>query len=176
MVIRDRLPALAGWQMKLVATDLNAEVLGRAKAGRYSSYEVNRGLAPAYLSRFFKADGNDFVVSPDLRKAVDFQVLNLLDTWPGLPPMDVVFLRNVLIYFDIDTKRAILNKVRKLLAPHGFLFLGGAETTLNIDDRFERVPFDRAGCYRIRPDAVATPSGRWPVVKDQPLVVRPPAS
>lgn len=170
MVLRDRLPALASWQLKLVATDLNAEVLGRAKLGRYSSYEVNRGLAPAYLSRFFRPDGNEFEVVPDLRKAIDFQVLNLLDAWPGMPVMDVVFLRNVLIYFDLDTKRAILGKVRKLLAPDGYLFLGGAETTLNIDDRFERVAFDRAGCYRLRAEGVATPSGRYPVLKDKPLV------
>jgi chemotaxis protein methyltransferase CheR len=177
MVLRDRLPVLANWQIKLVATDLNAEVLGRALAGRYSSYEVNRGLTPAYLSRFFRVEGNEYVVAPELRKAVDFQVLNLLDAWPGMPGMDVVFLRNVLIYFDIDTKRAILNKVRKLLTPTGFLFLGGAETTLNIDDRFERVPFDRAGCYRLRADAVSIPSGRWPVATDKPIVpvVQPPA-
>jgi len=150
MVLRDRFPSLASWQLKLIATDLNVEVLARARSGRYSTYEVNRGLAPAYLSRFFTADGSDFVVNPDLRRAVDFQPLNLLDSWPNLPTMDIVFLRNVLIYFDVDTKRAILGKVHRLLRPDGFLFLGGAETTLNVDDRFERVPFDRAGCYRLK--------------------------
>ena len=81
---------------------------------------------------------------------VQFQQLNLIAPWPSLPEMDVIFLRNVLIYFDVEVKRQILSRVRRLLRPDGFLFLGGAETTLNLDDAFERVPFERSGCYRLR--------------------------
>ena len=104
------------------------------------------------------------MVVPELRRAVDFQLLNLLDPWSSLPSIDVVFLRNVLIYFDLDTKRAILGKVRKLLAADGNLFLGGAETTLNIDERFERVAFERAGCYRLKPGAANYQSGVYPAL------------
>jgi chemotaxis protein methyltransferase CheR len=79
---------------------------------------------------------------------VEFSELNLIGPWPAFPPFDVVFLRNVLIYFDVDTKRTIMGRVKRLLPPDGFLFLGAAETTMNIDDGFERVPIERAGCYR----------------------------
>lgn len=150
MQLRDRFPSLLSWQVRMIATDINAEVLMKARAGRYNQYEVNRGLPTGFLNRFFTKDQNDYLVNGDLRQAIEFQVLNLIDPWPMLPMMDVVFLRNVLIYFDTDTKKMILGKVFKILRPDGFLFLGGAETTLNIDDRFERVPFDRAGCYRVR--------------------------
>ena len=91
-----------------------------------------------------------WLLKDEIRQLVQFQQLNLIGPWPALPDMDVVFLRNVLIYFDVDVKRQILARVRRLLRPDGFLFLGGAETTLNLDDAFERVPFERSGCYRLR--------------------------
>lgn len=163
MVLRDRFPSLANWKVQLIATDINAEVLSRARAGRYTTYEVGRGLSPTLLSRFFSAEGSDYVVKNELRQAVEFRLLNLLDPW-NLPTVDVVFMRNVLIYFDLDTKRAILNKVRKYLQAEGFLFLGGAETTLNIDDHFERVAFERAGLYRLKPGAAKYQSGMYPAL------------
>ena len=76
--------------------------------------------------------------------------MNLIKEWVWMPPLDIVFLRNVLIYFDIETKKTILGKVRKLLRPGGYLVLGGAETTLNLDDGFERVVFDKTACYRVK--------------------------
>ncbi len=76
--------------------------------------------------------------------------MNLVEAWPALPEMDVIFMRNVLIYFDVSTKKHILAKVRRLLRPDGYLFLGAAETTLNLDDGFERMQFEKAGCYRLR--------------------------
>ena len=81
---------------------------------------------------------------------VDFQITNLASAWPPLPPMDLILMRNVLIYFGLDTKKLILAKVRRALKPDGYFFLGGAETTFNIDDSFERVQFGRATCYRVR--------------------------
>ena len=84
-------------------------------------------------------------------KKIIFKELNLAGDWPFMPQMDIVFLRNVLIYFDADVKKKILGKVRKLLRPGGFLFLGGAETTLNLDDKFERVVFGRATAYQVVP-------------------------
>ncbi len=81
---------------------------------------------------------------------VEFQQLNLIQSWSSLPAMDIIFMRNVLIYFDVETKKAILTKVRKLLKPDGYLFLGGGETTLNLDDSFEQVQINKAVCYRLR--------------------------
>ena len=74
--------------------------------------------------------------------------MSLTEPWVSIPQMDVIFLRNVLIYFDVDTKRTIIGRVKRLLSPDGYLFLGAAETTMNIDDGFERLPLERAGCYR----------------------------
>jgi chemotaxis protein methyltransferase CheR len=81
---------------------------------------------------------------------VEFHEINLIAAWPILPLMDIVFMRNVLIYFDVDTKKMILTRLRRLLRSDGYLFLGGAETTFNLDDAFERTVMDRAGCYRLR--------------------------
>ena len=81
---------------------------------------------------------------------IEFRQINLAEAWPPSPQMDIIFMRNVLIYFDVETKKAILGKVRRVLRPDGYLFLGGAETTLNLDDAFERVAFDRSGYYRLR--------------------------
>jgi chemotaxis protein methyltransferase CheR len=88
-------------------------------------------------------------VKPDLRRGLEFKQMNLCAPWPSLPRMDIVFLRNVLIYFDAETKREVLAKVRRVLAPDGYLFLGAAETTLQCDGAFERVPRARANCYRV---------------------------
>ncbi len=150
LVLRDRFPQLMNWKITFIATDLASEVLAKARAGRYSQMEVARGMPPALLAKYFSNVDGAWQVREDLRKLIDFRELNLLDNYTGIPHCDLVFMRNVLIYFDVDTKRAILGKIRKLLAPDGYLFLGGAETTLNIDDHYERLQLDRAGCYRQR--------------------------
>jgi len=89
-------------------------------------------------------------LSAPIRSMVEFRQINLATAWPALPKMDVVFMRNVLIYFDVEMKRAILHRVRELLKPGGYLFLGTAETTFGLDERFERVQIDKAYCYRVR--------------------------
>lgn len=81
---------------------------------------------------------------------VDFRQINLTLTFPPLPQMDIIFLRNVLIYFEVDTKRAILSRIKQVLKPDGYLFLGGGETTINLDDAFEPVQFGKAVCYKLR--------------------------
>lgn len=150
MLLHDRFPELASWQVRILGTDLSTAVLDRARSGRYSQLEVNRGLPAPYLLRYFARDGAGWQLSAPIRDAVEFQPLNLIESWPSLPPLDIVLLRNVLIYFDVDVKRRILARVRGLLRPDGYLFLGGAETTLNLDDTFERAPFDHASCYRLK--------------------------
>ncbi len=151
MLIREHFPQLNTWNLSIVATDLSQEMLDRARSGVYSQIEVNRGLPIALLVKYFQKRGADWQLSADVRRMVEFRQLNLLNPLPPMPAPDIVMLRNVLIYFDVETKKAILGKVRRALRPDGYLFLGGAETVMNLDDGFERVPFDRSGCYRLRP-------------------------
>ncbi len=139
MVLKEHFPRLSDWKVSIVATDINTAVLERARTGIYSQLEVNRGLPAPYLVKYFERRGAEFALKEEIRKAVDFRVLNLTADWPNLAAIDVVFLRNVLIYFDVPTKKRILGRVYDAMTCDGVLFLGGAETTLNLDDRFKRV-------------------------------------
>jgi len=150
MVLREYFPGLANWNVRILATDLSLAVLARAREGRYSQLEVNRGLPAAFLVKYFQKQGCEWQLRDDIRGMVDFQVLNLATAWPPLPSMDLVMMRNVLIYFGIDTKKEIMGRVRRILRSDGYFFLGAAETTFNLDDSFERIQLERATCYRIR--------------------------
>lgn len=150
MLMAEHFPELLKWDVKFVATDLCGEVLAKARAGRYSQLEVNRGLPANLLVKYFARQGSEWEISADLRRRLDFREMNLVKDWPWLPQLDVVFLRNVLIYFDVEAKKSIFSKIRRLLRPGGYLFLGGAETTFGIDDAFERVMFDKTTCYRLK--------------------------
>jgi chemotaxis protein methyltransferase CheR len=133
--------------VRFIATDISTEILARAREGRFSQLEVNRGLPATHLVRFFDREGTDWRVKQEIRSIVDFRILNLIGAWPSLPEMDVVFLRNVLIYFDVPTKKQILARVASLMRPKGLLFLGSVESTLNLSDRFAEVRFGKATCY-----------------------------
>ncbi|MFA9446390.1 protein-glutamate O-methyltransferase CheR [Egicoccus sp. AB-alg6-2] len=151
MLLRDRFPHIVEtWNVRIIATDLSAEMLGRSAMGRYTQLEVNRGLPASLLVKHFHRDGQYWQISDELRGMVEFRALNLVSQWPFVPQVDLLFMRNVLIYFDLPTKQQILGKVREVLRPDGYLMLGTAETTLNVDDRYERVAVDRATAYRPR--------------------------
>ncbi len=149
MLIRENFPQLANWKVQIQASDLSTDILTRAREGRYNQLEVNRGLPASLLVKYFQKRGCDWFLSEDIRRMVDYQAINLAGSWPLMPAMDVVLLRNVLIYFGMETKKAILSKVRKVLKLDGYFFLGAAETTFSIDDSYERVQFERATCYRV---------------------------
>jgi chemotaxis protein methyltransferase CheR len=150
MTLREHFPQLGGWNVKILATDLSTEILAKAREGRYAQIEANRGLPAQLLVKYFDRDGMGWKIKDELRRAVEFKQINLVSPWAAMPKMDIIFIRNVLIYFDVETKRAIFNKVFQQLRPDGYLFLGAAETTVNIHDGFERVPIDKAGCYRMK--------------------------
>ncbi len=150
MLLREYAPSLKEWKLQLLASDLANTVLDRARKATFNQLEVNRGLPAPMLLKYFIKQGAEWQLKDDIRSMVQFRQMNLIAPWPALPAMDVVFLRNVLIYFDVSVKQQILARVRRVLRPDGFLFLGGAETTMNLDDAFERVPFERSGCYRLR--------------------------
>jgi chemotaxis protein methyltransferase CheR len=149
---------------EIVATDLSDQVLNQAKAGRYSQLEINRGLPAPMLVRYFRRNGHDWQIADELRAQITFQKHNLLDM-PPAGPFDIVFLRNVLIYFDLETKRAILSRVHRVLRPGGFLVLGAAETTIGVDGDWERVPVERGSVYR--------PVGAGGVPTPRPAVTTP---
>lgn len=128
--------------VSILGTDLSHEALKRAKAGRYPPHELKRGLSPALIEKYFQACGQgDFKVRPELALCADFQWLNLVGPWPSLPVMDLILIRNVLIYFQDDTKRYVLRKARDILRPSGYLLLGASEPTAVPEEIFKRAPF-----------------------------------
>ena len=149
-MVLDQIPGLAGWDVEMLGTDISPEMVERARAGRYSQLEVNRGLPAPFLVKYFERDGTGYQLKEGIRRMVQYRLLNLAEPWPALGTFDIVFMRNVLIYFDVETKREIFGRIRRVLAPDGYLFLGAAETTVNIDAGFERLPRERAGCYVLR--------------------------
>jgi chemotaxis protein methyltransferase CheR len=157
MTLTDCLPSTAS--VEILATDLSEQVLARAREARYSQLEVNRGLPAPMLVRHFSRSGAEWLVNPNLRQLVTFRAHNLLDAPPVGGPFDVVFLRNVLIYFDLPTKRAILRRLRQVMRPDGALVLGAAETTIGVDDDWVRVPVGTGSIYRpLRPVPNAAPT------------------
>jgi chemotaxis protein methyltransferase CheR len=147
MVVRDHFPSVP--DVTILATDLSRDVLERARTGRFPQLEVNRGLPARLLVKHFERDGTMWQVADDIRRMVTFRQLNLARPFVGVPIMDIVFLRNVLIYFDLRTKLAVLERMARVLRPGGYLFLGAAETTYGIDESFERVQAGKSIFYRL---------------------------
>jgi chemotaxis protein methyltransferase CheR len=156
MLIREHFPLLRDRRVQIVACDLSLEMLDRARRGRYGQMEVNRGLPARLLVKYFDKSGADWQIKDEIRRMVEFRQINLTERWPSFPPADVVLLRNMLIYFDVETKKRVLSSAFNVLRPGGYLFLGGAETTMNLDERFERIQFERTAFYR-RPSKVVGP-------------------
>jgi chemotaxis protein methyltransferase CheR len=148
MILSEMAAQLNGWKIEIVGTDLSTEILGRAKEGMYSQFEVQRGLPITMLVKYFAQIGDRWQINAKIRGMVQFREFNLLQDPTPLGRFDVVFCRNVLIYFDQTTKTRVLNNVAKMMPEDGFLFLGGAETVLGITDRFQMVPGQR-GVYGV---------------------------
>jgi chemotaxis protein methyltransferase CheR len=146
MILKEEQAKLAGWRVEIVGTDLSREALDRARQGAYSQFEVQRGLPIQLLIKYFTQSGDRWQISPELRNAITFRELNLLSDFTTLGTFDVVFCRNVLIYFDQTTKARILDKVSRMMPPDGVLYLGGAETVLGVTEKFAPMPGQR-GIY-----------------------------
>jgi chemotaxis protein methyltransferase CheR len=149
MLVREHFPTLLNWNLRLFASDFSRPILARARQGRYTQLEINRGLPQSLRDRYFQQQDSQWQIGQNIREMVEFRQFNLLDSCSSLPPIDIIFLRNVLIYFDLETKKSILAKVRNILKPDGYLFLGGGETTLNLDNAFERVLVEKSVCHRL---------------------------
>jgi chemotaxis protein methyltransferase CheR len=158
-----------GRKVDILASDLSSEMLERTRTGSYSQLEVGRGLPAPLMVRHFRRAGTQWQISQELRAMVRTQRINLAAPLPPLPVFDVVFLRNVLIYFDAPTKKAILQRVRHVLSPNGFLFLGGAETTLGIDESWARTTVGRFTLYRPQPPRSPAPAAAANVNRFPPV-------
>jgi chemotaxis protein methyltransferase CheR len=150
MLLREQARALDGWDVRILASDISRSALARARAGRYSQFEVNRGLPAHLLVKHFTQHGTTWEVSEEIRGMVEFRDANLIEPWPERPAMQLILLRNVLIYLDGATRATILQRVGRMLDPGGYLVLGAVETTTNLDDSFETASIDGAVCFRRR--------------------------
>jgi chemotaxis protein methyltransferase CheR len=153
MLLEEQGARLEGWDVRLLATDFSQTILKRASAGSFSQIEMNRGLPAACLVRHFVKRHDAWELKPAVRARVEFRELNLSQVWPALPPMDLVLLRNVLLYFAPELRRRVLRQLARVLQPDGFLVLGASETPLTMDDSFEAVPLERTVVYRRRAKA-----------------------
>jgi len=150
MAIEERLPGLRD-QIEIWASDLSERALARAQEGRYAQLEVNRGLKATMLVRHFEEDGEHWRVGAELKERVRFGRLNLAGPWPPLPEMDVILIRNVLMYFGDETRAEVLERVHRLLRPDGYLFLGAAEGTIPAEETFALARSGRVSYHRARP-------------------------
>jgi chemotaxis protein methyltransferase CheR len=156
MIIKDHFPILAGWRLEIVATDISPSVLNRARSGVYSTFEVQRGLPIQMLVRHFDQVGNDWRIKQELKRNISFRPANLLEDFSVLGMFDVVLCRNVLIYFDQDTKTRILRAIARNMATDGALLLGGAESVFGICDALAGLPGLKGVYSHAKPSVVSS--------------------
>ena len=154
MILKEEGARLAGWKIDIIATDIAREIIERAKQGIYTQFEVQRGLPIQMLMKYFKQNGDKWQINQDVRNSVQYREFNLLNDPRVLGTFDVVFCRNVLIYFDQGTKGGVLNRIARTMEPDGVLYLGGAETVIGICDAFAPLPGER-GVYGLVGGAAA---------------------
>ena len=148
MLLKEETARLKGAKVEILATDISTDILAKAKSGLYTQFEVQRGLPITHLVKYFSQSNDKWEISRELRDMVSFRAFNLLDDMRALGQFDVVFCRNVLIYFDQPTKTKVLEGIARVLAPDGVLYLGGAETVLGISDLFRPMDGQR-GLYTL---------------------------
>lgn len=148
MLLKEQAARLSGWKLEIVGTDISREILEKARAGVYSQFEVQRGLPIQFLVKYFKKRDEVWQIDPAIRAMVQYKEWNLLGDLRQLGQFDVVFCRNVLIYFDQPTKTSVLDNISRLMTEDGVLYLGGAETVLGISERFKPIVGQR-GVYAI---------------------------
>jgi chemotaxis protein methyltransferase CheR len=158
MIVAESAAVLAGRKVEIVGTDIARDQVARAREGIYSQFEVQRGLPVQMLMRYFKKEESNWRIADSIRGMAQFREYNLLSGLRSLGKFDVVFCRNVLIYFDQATKARVLEAVAGLMPPDGLLYLGGAETVLGITSRFAPMPNERGVYGVVAPTAAAAPN------------------
>jgi chemotaxis protein methyltransferase CheR len=150
MLLRHDFPELADWNLRLTAADISAEMIRRARAGRYTQFEVNRGLPARMLITYFQKQGIDWQISDALRSMIDFQEMNLMQAFEFCFDVDIVFLRNVLIYFDQTFRSQLLEQIQRALRPDGCLMMGAAETTVFSSPAFLPLPVEHSNMFYLK--------------------------
>ncbi len=158
MIIKEEGAKFNGWNIKMQATDISLDILEKAQRGLYSQFEVQRGLPIQLLIKYFTQQEDRWQINDDIKKMIEYKYFNLLDSMTSFGQLDIIFCRNVLIYFDDGDKRAILDKMEKQLVDDGLLFLGGAETVIGITDAFRPIPnmrglYAKDGSVHLKKDA-----------------------
>ena len=148
IVLKELGAQLAGWNIDIVGTDISHEILKKAQEGMYSQFEVQRGMPIQLLLKYFDKKDENWEIKPEIKNMVQYKYWNLLDDLNALGKFDIVFCRNVLIYFDAETKGKVLENIAKLMPEDGMLFLGGAETVLGVTEKFKPVQGQR-GVYAL---------------------------
>ncbi len=146
MTIKEESTKMPGFTFEILATDISNEILDQAREGTYSQFEVQRGLPITYLMKYFTQNGNKWTINKEIKDMITYKYFNLLDPMTSLGKFDIVFCRNVLIYFDPPTKKDVMERISMQMNDDGFFFLGGAETVLGITDVFKGVK-DKRGLY-----------------------------
>ncbi len=148
LTLREAFPHLSDWNIRITGTDVAGKVVAKAKEGVFNQSEINRGISPPMLAKYFTRSDENWKLRDEIRNMVQFRTMNLKNDWPSMARMDIIFLRNVLIYMDNESRKTIFGRAHRLLQSHGFLFLGAAETTFNISDLFKRADWKGAGCFQ----------------------------
>jgi chemotaxis protein methyltransferase CheR len=162
MMLKEMKDKLGGWRVEILGTDISVDVLEKAKAGVYSQFEVQRGLPIQMLVKFFTQAGDTWQIAPDIRAMVQYRHHNLLAEFSGFGRFDVVFCRNVLIYFDQETKSGVLNRIARQLDPDGYLVLGAAETVVGLSDAFKPIA-EKRGLYAPNKETRPASLGAMPI-------------
>jgi len=157
MILQESQAMLGGRSCEIIGTDISREALARAQLGLYTQFEVQRGLPMQYLVKYFRKDGTQWRIADNLRQMVQFRSMNLLGDLRGMGQCDVVYCRNVLIYFDQPTKSRVLAAIARQMPNDGVLYLGGAETVLGITDAFASQMGERGVYERVTPQSSANP-------------------
>lgn len=172
MLLRENASKLAGWNFEIVATDIDTAVLESAKKAEYSQFEVQRGLPIQMLMKYFEQKGDRWALKNDIKSMVQYRYFNLLEPMSSLGKFDIIFCRNVLIYFDRETKAKVLQNMAQLLPEDGFLFLGGAETVLGITDAFK--PMENTRGIYVKPNSTLKAPAAGPATPAVPLGANAP--
>ena len=149
MLIEESFMDSRDWEFNIVATEISEKMLEKCRSGLFSQFEISRGLPPHYLPWFFQRVESKWQIKPELRERIDFRYLNLCTHWGGLQQMDVILMRNVLIYFEDEIKKNIFEKILKVLKPGGHLFLGSGETPVGFEDRLQQTDFSTSACFKL---------------------------
>jgi len=149
MLIHEMLMKYHHWSVELIASDISSQALEKAQQGIYSNLEVQRGLKPWLQKKYFTQTPEGWHVHDEIRRMVTFKQINIADSWPTLSCMDIVLMRNLLIYFDAEAKKRVLNRIAKIIHPDGYLFVGAAETIIDLDSPFQLISPNNIVYYQL---------------------------